>query len=535
MTGAILFLLIALISLHFLNRKGNKRFVNFSTTLSVFTIFFLTAVSIPANFSSPERPSQRRLLWAAHLKPTVLSHFKTISKIPSIYYQKIQNTPLFPGVDTLALGQLSGYGKVLGVWRHSMKHAYFYLYLIKKRKLVAAGKPYLLPPDSQPFFAFVNRKLWICLGQTKISNLVLNRSHWKVRRQFNTGHRVMGLTNFHRNILLALEKKPGWSSLFLYSSSGKRLWEEKREWNSRSYGFAASGKNLWVSVNHWDGLTTRILHFYFMSKQKIDLFSEQQTNTLSTGKIILAGAGIIHHHPYIAATVWGFTTFGLLARQVLFSGSSKNLTRIKMVFPFPSSFLASILKIHHELVFAEEFHPTREIVLPDSISVWGIKQIPRLNSTISLGFDPKGIKKFTNQTLPKPKSIPRKPFNPNPYRAKLLPWQWKAWKKLMAETGQDGIAGVSGPDYPLAHGWDAIADPNPEHTVWANNATPRDYLTGKVKGTVWPYIPFDTHPRVILCERCHPLRKGVYPFWCMYNTLIKGNKLTPDGMRVPPR
>ncbi len=507
--GAIFFLLITLLSLPFFRKKRNKQIVNFWIII-LLILFLVSALLAPTVFSSP--------------------------KAPSVYYQKIQNTPLFPGVDTLGLGRLANFGEVLGVCQHTMNHAYFYLYRLKGEKLKKIGTRYLLPPKTEPVFAFIKGRLWICLGQDEIADLAYENHEWKRIRAFKTGNLVMGIANFHGKIVLALAEKPGWSTLFLYSTSGRKLWEEKRRWNARAYSFGAAGNNLWVSVNHWDGLTARILHFHFIPDQnEFHLICQQQTSTFKTGKIILDGAGILRHQAYVAATVWGFTPFGLLAKQVLYNANARILNKILMVFPFHSSFLSAVLTTSRTLEFAEEFHPTREIVLPDSIAVWGIKQIPHSSTPLSLGFDPEGLKNFMNQPLPKPAGTPKTAFNPLPYRSKLLPWQWKSWKRLMKTTGQDGIAGISGHDYPLAHGWDAISDPNPRHTVWANAATPRDYLTGKVKGTVWPYIPFDTHPRVILCERCHPLRRGIYPFWCMYNVMIKGNKLTPDGMRVPPR
>lgn len=108
----------------------------------------------------------------------------------------------------------------------------------------------------------------------------------------------------------------------------------------------------------------------------------------------------------------------------------------------------------------------------------------------------------------------------------------ESWEAHVARTGHAGIQGQPGAS-PLAHSKYAIFDPNPNHTVWACEASADDYFAGRVKGPEYAYIPFSVDRKKPVCQRCHALRKGKRSRWSNYNPATGSNMTTPDGMALP--
>lgn len=108
----------------------------------------------------------------------------------------------------------------------------------------------------------------------------------------------------------------------------------------------------------------------------------------------------------------------------------------------------------------------------------------------------------------------------------------ESWEAHVRRTGHKGVSG-EGSAAEFSHSRPAISDRNPNHTVWACEASPEDYVMGRVKGTSFPYIPFLEDQREPVCQRCHKLRQGDIPRWSMYNAITKKNTFTPDGVPAP--
>jgi hypothetical protein len=458
------------------------------------------------------------------------------SSIPN-YTLKVEYSPLFPGIQKMALGFLPRYGEVLGVWRHTQKRAVFYLYEIIGKKIKLIGKPFFLPPKTPPYFCFLNESLWLAFGSSRIVKAVWENGEWKVVESFPVNGTIGALEGIAQFLLVAKGKKPGWYSFILYTPSGMQIWHDSKQWHGRAFGFAQSQNLLWVSIDRWDG-TSSTLACYKINKNgaKINLqfLSYYSTSAFVNGKILINGLAFVNGRPAALCTVWVLSRYGMKRTHFFFLFTGNRLKKFGNVIPFGSEKIAGTLLKKNRTDLLVEYEPNKEVIEPMAICIFSMgHEYHDLKEKVSQADPASALAFFLKRKTIVQHAGAKGKFNPLPFKHFLLPWQWKAWREHVAKTGHEGIWGISGPNCPYAHSWKAIADPDPRHTVWACEATPEDYLAGRVKGTRWAYIPFDEDLREPVCERCHPIRTSKPSPWSMYNVVIRSNQLTPDGMRAP--
>ena len=456
---------------------------------------------------------------------------------PPNYSLKLDYTPLFPGIQRLTLGVLPPYGEVVAAWQHTDRRSFLYVYRLSGGKLRRLGRALALPPGTPPCVSFMGGGLWVTLGPASIGRLALRGGEWFAARQFSAGSNVTALGALDDALIAAIADKPGWSRLTLFSPGGEKIWSDRKIWNGRGFGFARGGGRLWVSVDEWDGISST-LAIYAVAKSggkpALAFQSSYSDSGFETGKILLSGYGELNGKPVAAASVWILSRYGVKRRDAFFVLGPRRLEAMGATLPFTDEKLAAVLPMAGGMDLLIQYEPNKETIAPMAVSIFhlGRSYVGWRESAPDVA----GSLKFfmSKRTRVRPGAAGRGSFKPEKYRALLQPWQWEEWRAHVAKSGHEGIAGVSDPDqYPYAHGWPAISDPNPKHTVWACDATPADYLAGRVKGTEWAYIPFDADLREPICERCHPIRSGKPTIWSMYNAKLKGNQLTPDGLRAP--